>query len=78
MGTDRHQPPCVVAHDLVNKLSVIISHCDLLLEITEKETEYARRLALIRGVADAAAKELTEHQRQLAAEMRKTDRRKVG
>lgn len=78
MGRDQHQPPCMVAHDLVNKLSVIISHCDLLLEITERETEYAMRLALIRSVADTAAKELAEHQRQLAAEMRESDGLKTG
>lgn len=69
--SERHQPVCMVAHDLVNKLSAIVGHCDLLIEITERDPEYARRLTLIRDIAKAAAEELAEHQRKLAAETRK-------
>ena len=68
---ERHQPVCMVAHDLVNKLSDIVGHCDLLNEMTEQGTEYARRLAIIRDIAESAAKELTEHQRQVATAVRR-------
>jgi hypothetical protein len=63
---ERHQP--MVAHDLVNKLSIIIGNCHLLNEMTEPGTEYARRLALIRDTAESAVKELTE-QLEIAAEI---------
>ena len=69
--SERHQPVCMVAHDLVNKLSAIVGHCDLLIEIMGRDVEYAGRLTLIRDIAKAAAEELTEHQRKLAAETRK-------
>lgn len=75
---ERHQPACLAAHNLVNKLSIIIGNCDLLIEKTEAGTEYARRLAVIREVADAPVKELAEHQRQAEAELRKADKRKAG
>ncbi len=75
---ERHQPAFMVAHDLVNKLSAIVGHCDLLIEETEQGTEHARRLTLIRDTANTAAKELKEHQRQLEVEMRRMDRRKAG
>jgi hypothetical protein len=75
MGKDRDQPACMVAHHLVNQLSAIVGHCDLLIEMTEQGTEQARRLAMIREIANTAVKELTEHQRQLDEEARK---RKAG
>jgi hypothetical protein len=62
MVKDRYQPPCMAAHRLVNQLSAIIGHCDLLIEIRESP-EHARGLALIREIANRAVKELTEHQR---------------
>ena len=68
---DRHQPACMAAHDLVNKLAAIVGHCDLLIEVTEQGTESARRLALIRDIAESAVKELNEHQRKIEAERRK-------
>lgn len=60
-----HQPACLVAHHLVNKLSAIIGHCDLLSADAEQGTECAKRLALIHDLAKSAAKELTDHQREI-------------
>ena len=60
-----------LAHDLINKLSAIIGHCDLLKEMTEQGAEYARRVGMIRDLADSAAKELAEHQRKQAKEIPK-------
>ena len=75
MGKERHQPACMAAHHLVNQFSAIVGHCDLLIEITEQGTEHARRLAVIREIANTAIKQLAEHQRELEAEAR---RRKAG
>jgi len=61
----------MVAHDMVNKLAAIVGHCDLLSEMTEQGTEYAKRVAVIRDIAESAVKELTEYQRKAAAEIRK-------
>jgi hypothetical protein len=68
---ERHEPACRVAHNLVNTLSAIIGHCDLLNEKIEQGTEAARRLATVHDLAESAVKQLTEHQRALAAESRK-------
>jgi hypothetical protein len=68
---ERHEPACMVAHNMVNVLSDIIGHCDLLSEKIEPGTEAARRLATVRDLAESAVKQLTEHQRALAAESRK-------
>jgi hypothetical protein len=67
----RHQPAYMFAHSLVNKLSAIVGNCDLLYENTESGTEYARRLAVIRDLAESAVKEIMEHQRKAEAESRK-------
>ena len=61
----QHQSACMFAHSLVNKLSAIVGNCDLLYEKTEKGTDYARRLAVIRDLAESAAKELANHQRNV-------------
>ena len=63
---------------MLNKFSAIIGNCDLLIEKTEAGTPYTERLASIREIAETAVTELTEHQRQLEAETRRTDERKVG
>jgi hypothetical protein len=75
MGKEPDQPACMAAHHLVNQLSAIVGHCDLLIEMTEHGTEQARRIAAIREIANTAVRELTEYQRQLKAEARK---RKAG
>jgi hypothetical protein len=69
--TEKHQPRCVVAHDVVNKLSAIIGFCDLLKErVEEHDAECAKRLGLIHDLAQSAAKELVEHQNQRPATVR--------
>ena len=73
-----HQPPWMAAHDLNNKLSVIVGNCDLLIEKTEPGTDQARRLAIIREAADAAVKELAEYQQSVETQTRTTHRRKAG
>ena len=68
---ERNLPNCMVAHHLANTLSDIIGHCDLLNEMTEPGTESARRLAMVRGLAESAVTELTEHQRRMAEDIAK-------
>ena len=66
-----HDPASVIAHNLINKLTAIVGHSDLLIESIERGTEHARRLTLIRDIAESAAKELIEHRRTIEAEKRK-------
>jgi DNA-binding FrmR family transcriptional regulator len=61
----------MMAHHLINQLGAITGHCDLLIEQTEQGTECARRLTLIRAIAETAAKELVEIQREVDAKTRK-------
>ena len=68
----------MAAHKLINKLSVIIGNCDLIIQEIDPNTEPARRVAVIREIADTAVKELVEHQRQAEAEIRKSQTRKAG
>ena len=68
---ERHEPTCMVAHDLLNKFAVIIGQCELLNEMMEPGTPSAERLARIRKIAESAVKELNEHQRKADVEARK-------
>jgi hypothetical protein len=61
-----HEPACMDAHDLINKLSTIIGHCDLLTEMTKTTSEQERRVSSIRNIAVACVKEMKEHQRNAA------------
>ncbi|HKV94223.1 MAG TPA: hypothetical protein VJW20_16870 [Candidatus Angelobacter sp.] len=66
-----------LAHRIVNKLSIIIGNCDLLIERIGN-TEHAHRLEMIREVAKAAADELTQHEQELETKARRTQRRKAS
>ena len=68
----------MVAHNLISKLAVIVGRCDLLKEGTKQSDESEKHIAVIREIADCSIKELTEHQRQLEAEARRTDRPKAS
>jgi hypothetical protein len=64
--TKRYEPVCMLAHDLVNQLAIIVGHCDLLLSEESKTVlPRASRLRLIRDAAQGMAKDLSEHQCQL-------------
>lgn len=78
---ERHAPACMVAHNMVNKFSTIIGFCDLLLEKTEPDTPHAKRVGVIREVAQTAVEELVEHLEQVEAETEETEEsnsRKAG
>jgi hypothetical protein len=69
----------MVAHNLISQLAAIVGRCDLLNEGTiPSDGSSAKHIAVIRDIADRAIKELTEHQRQVDAEARRTDRPKAS
>jgi hypothetical protein len=63
---ERHQPPCIVAHDCINKLAAIVNHCDMLLESTEPGTEAERRIRVIRSIAEEGIEQMKQHQDDIA------------
>jgi hypothetical protein len=61
---------CLLAHELIEKLTVIIGNCDLLSTKAEPGSECATRLGLIHDAAKEIAKELGERQCQLLEAIR--------
>ena len=53
-------------HDLVNKLAVIVGHCDLLSEHLKGGSQCAKRVGAIQEIARDMGKELKEYQCQLS------------
>jgi len=68
----RRQSLYRLSHDLINKMSVIVGNCDLLIEKHEVGDELTRRITLIRDSAERAAKELAEYQSSVSRTLRKT------
>lgn len=69
-----HQPACLLAHDLLNKLSAIIGFCDLLIEKAEErgqDQECVKWLATVNDLSKSAIKTLVEHQCELAVVIRR-------
>jgi hypothetical protein len=60
-----HRPVCFVSHNLVNKLSVIIGNCDLVLEFDAGseplDPALRRRIEAIRAAAAEMARDVTRH-----------------
>jgi hypothetical protein len=61
----KYQPSCILAHELVNRLSVIVGYCDLLADEAPEDTKCLKRLNAIRCIAKTMADDLTKHQCQL-------------
>jgi hypothetical protein len=55
-------PTCMLTHDLLNNLSVIVGHCDLLRDPDRTEAERAEYLAQILKTAQLMADRLKDHQ----------------
>ncbi len=62
---DSYQPACMMSHEFLNKLSVIIGTCDLLQETADSDSPCVRRLITIREIAQHMANQLKQHQCQL-------------
>jgi hypothetical protein len=56
---------CPLAHDLLNKLSIVIGHCELLVEDTENDSRIKTRVLLLRDVAASMAQDLKQFQCEL-------------
>jgi hypothetical protein len=61
-----YQPDCPLAHDLINKLAVIVGQCDLLVEKTPKDSPLFKQTLLVRDLAKAVGSELGQLQCDLA------------
>lgn len=70
-GAETHLPACSLSHLSLNKLSVIIGSCDLLLEPDEGPAELdpnaVKRLELIRSAARDLVEEFRTHVCELEA-----------
>ncbi|MBZ5688320.1 MAG: hypothetical protein LAP86_25155 [Acidobacteriia bacterium] len=53
-----HQPACLFAHDLINKLAVIVGFCDLLSDKLGQDAKSVKQLNMIRDIAASTAKDL--------------------
>jgi len=58
-------------HDLVNKLAVIVGHCDLLSEHLKEGSQCAKRVGTIQEIAREMGKELKEYQCLLSESARR-------
>jgi hypothetical protein len=56
---------CLLAHEIIEKLTVIIGNCDLLSAKAQAGSECATRLGLIHDTAKEIAKELGDRQCRL-------------
>lgn len=59
---EKYQPSCMLAHDFINKLSVIIGRCELLNEMVEENSECSKRLLMVRDIANSMVEELRQRQ----------------
>lgn len=73
-GVATHQSMCSLSHQILNKLSVIIGSCDLLMEDLEEsanpDAQTIRRLEMVRDVARELGEEVKERRCVLESEMR--------
>ena len=70
----KYQPSCMLAHELINKMAVIIGYCDLMDDQAPTDSNYRKRLGIIRGLANNMVVELRRHQcniRKIAEEATK-------
>jgi hypothetical protein len=57
-------------HDLVNKLAVIVGHCDLLSDNLKQGSKSAKRVIAIQEIGRDMAKELNQYQYGLSKSVR--------
>jgi len=61
-----HEPACMLAHRLVDKLSAIVGDCELGSADAPPGTESAKRFEMIHDMANKMAMELSQHQCHLS------------
>lgn len=62
-----NRPLCMLAHDLINKLSVIIGSCDLLTDPGRLDLQGEKHVQLIRATAKSMAERLSHEQCHLVS-----------
>jgi hypothetical protein len=65
-STDPYQTDCPLAHDLINKLAIIVGNCDLLVERIPETSPLWNRMLLVRDLAKAVGEQLGQLQCDLA------------
>lgn len=55
----------MLAHHLINRLTVIVGYCDLLVQEAPEDSERMKRLLQMREIATSAAAELGQHECEL-------------
>jgi len=63
---EAYQPDCPIAHDLINQLSAMVGHCDLLLERMPQDPALLNRALMIQKIAKSMAEQLGKLQCDLA------------
>jgi hypothetical protein len=74
----KYQPSCLLAHELVNKLSVVVGYCDLLRDHMPEDSVAQEQLCKIRELAKAMAEELNTHQCAIEAMTREALKSSLG
>jgi len=64
--------PALFVHDLVNKLAVILGHCDLVSDHLKEGSQCAKRVSAVQEIAREMAKELNEYHEQVLEATRRT------
>jgi hypothetical protein len=75
-GGQTHQLDCPLAHELIDKLSIIIGYCDLLVEKVPEQSPLERQARMIQNTAKSMAADLAQFQCDLAR-IRGTQARKA-
>ena len=75
---EKYQPSCLLAHELVNKLSVVVGYCDLLRDYMPEDSAGQGQLGKIREIAKAMAEELNTHQCSIKAMTREALKSSLG
>lgn len=64
-GGGKYQPECPIAHDLVNKLSVIVGYCDLMVKTTPEDSPLLKQIQVVQGIAKSMVADLIKFQCEL-------------
>ena len=76
LDLEKYQPSCFLAHELVNKLTVIVGHCGLLEGHAPEDAECMNRIQAISELAKGMAEELNKHQCSINAATRAAEKKK--
>jgi hypothetical protein len=56
----KHQPECPLAHTLMNKLSIIIGNCDLVVEKIPEDSPILKRMLAVQNTAKSMVADLVK------------------